>query len=365
MQTNDHEYEFYMINPDHTCKAYLIRPLHSLSIALVDPQLDHLQDYINIIEQNNYTLKYIFDTHTHADHISAAGALREKYKADSPDIVMNQNSKARCVSIKVQDGMVINFEGISIKILDTPGHTSDSISLIIPGKLFTGDVLFLGEAGAGRDDLPGGSPEQHWMSLEKIKQLPGNLTVYPAHEYRGNQPATLSEQMQKNPYLQFTNQEAYLDYINNLELGPADWMKDVIKANYQCTQDLKAAWVPLDSPACETMGTLDPSLENYSVRAISPHILSSMLNKDKDFVLIDVRGENELSGKLGPIPEAIHIPLSAIMNDLSQLLKWYNKKIVTICGSGKRAEIAARMLKKSGFQNVVFVEGGLKKWKDL
>ncbi|MCF2139929.1 MAG: MBL fold metallo-hydrolase [Candidatus Lokiarchaeota archaeon] len=365
MLTKDQEYYFQMINPDHTCKAYLIRPINSSSIALIDPQLEHLQDYIDIIEQNKYTLKYIFDTHTHADHISAAAALKEKYKEVEPDLVMSKYSQVRCVSLKVQDEMEINFEGIPIKILETPGHTLDSISLIILGKFFTGDSLFLGEAGAGRDDLPGGSPEQHWISLEKIKRLPDNLIVYPAHEYRGRQPTTLGEQKQTNPYLKFTNQEAYVEYLSDLVLGPADWMKDVLKANYQCTQDPKSAWVPLDSPACESLGTLDPSLEKYSVKAISPLVFSQILKDNKDYILLDVRSEKELSGKLGTIPEANHIPLSSIMNDISQLLKWRDKKIITICGSGKRAEIAARILKKLGFQNLLFVEGGIKKWKGI
>lgn len=362
MENQNSSYDFTPINPTHTCKAYLIRPENSEEIALVDPQLDHLQDYIDLIEAKNYKLKMVIDTHTHADHLSAAAALREKYESM---LIMGAKAPAKCVTHRVKEGDVISLGDIPMKIIETPGHTLDSISIVLPGRILTGDVLFLDEGGAGRDDLPGGSPELHWQSLEKLKRLPEDLVVFPAHDYRGRTPTTLGVQKQRNEFLKFSNQADFVDFINDLILGPAEWMKDVLKANYQCSQDVKAAWVPLDSPSCEVMGTLDPTLEKYPVEEIEPVSLSEMLEKREDFVFLDVRAKKELDGKFGPLPEAKHIPLSSIMNDVSQLSQWRDKKVVTICGSGKRAKIAAQMLKKSGFSAPGYVVGGLKKWKGI
>lgn len=356
------EYRFESINPHHTCKAYIFGPEGSKAVSLIDPQLDHLDDYIQIITEQGLKLKYIIDTHTHADHISAASALKHRYNAK---IIMGEKAPAKCVDIRVKDQEILDFNGIPMKFITTPGHTKDAISLILPGKIFTGDALFLDEGGAGRDDLPGGNSIDHWNTLQKLLTLPENLIVYPAHDYRGRTPSSLAHQKESNPFLKLKTQEKFVEFLNDLILGPADWMKDVLKANYSCTQDPKAAWVPLDSPSCEVMGTIDPSLEKFQVNSISPETLDQKIRFPEKNVLIDVRSKKELEGKIGRLKEAVHIPLSSIMNDVSQLNPFKEKQIITICGSGKRAKIAAKMIKKSGFQDPVFVEGGIKKWKEI
>ncbi|MHA1721315.1 MAG: MBL fold metallo-hydrolase, partial [Promethearchaeota archaeon] len=101
------EYYFKQINPEHTCKAYLFGPGKSKNIAILDPELEHIQEYLNFIKQKNLNLKYIIDTHTHADHISGAAALKELTNAI---IIMNKNAPAKCVSKHVSDGDIMDFE---------------------------------------------------------------------------------------------------------------------------------------------------------------------------------------------------------------------------------------------------------------
>ncbi|MHA2018493.1 MAG: rhodanese-like domain-containing protein, partial [Promethearchaeota archaeon] len=175
----------------------------------------------------------------------------------------------------------------------------------------------------------------------------------------------LKKQKEKNPFLKLRTKEEYVDFLLELQLGPAEWMKDVLKANYSCTTDPKAVWVPKDSPSCEVLGTLQPGVKEQKVNAISPLELQKKLDMKENFIFIDVRGISELSGKLGKIDDALNIPLTSIMNDVNQLNNFKNKEIVAICGSGKRSVIAAKMLKKSGFNNPVYVEGGIKAWKKI
>lgn len=353
---------FINLNPDHTCKTYLFGPLSSQNVAIVDPELEHLQSHIEFLTEHHLTLKYIIDTHTHADHLSGAAALRDKTGAE---LIMAQNAPALCVSIRVKDGDTIDLEGLSITFITTPGHTTDSISVILPGRILTGDALFLDDGGAGRDDLPGGNSADHWSTLQKLSRLPEDLVVFPAHDYRNRTPSSLHHLKGTNPLFNIQTQEDYIDYLLDLQLGPADWMHDVLKANSSCTRDPKAAWVPIDSPSCEAMGTLDPNVEKQQVDAISPATLQHKLDMNEDFLFIDVRSVGELQGKLGKVDRASNIPLTSIMNDVSQLNQFKEKFIVAICGSGKRSIIAAKMLKKSGFDTPVYVEGGIKAWRSI
>jgi rhodanese-related sulfurtransferase len=252
------------------------------------------------------------------------------------------------------------FGTITVQILHTPGHTEDSMSLVFPDHIFTGDTLFLDDGGAGRDDLPGGNPEAHWESLQRILQLPDDLTVFPAHDYRNRQPSTLGRQKKTNPHLQERTKEEFVRYIEDLRLGPADWMKDVLAANYACARDPKAAWVPVDAPACEVKGTLEKGVNEIEVSAIPPSVLRQKLNAKQPILLLDVREEKELYGELGHIKGIVHIPIGSLAHRLSEIDK--DKEIVSICRSGARAHTAAQILKKARFPSVSVLAGGMIAW---
>lgn len=197
------DYYFKQINPEHTCKAYLFGPVNSKSVAIVDPELEHIDEYLDLLKEENFTLKYIIDTHTHADHLSGAAALKEELKVD---LIMHNKAPAKCVSIRVSNGDQLDFEGLNIKFLETPGHTKDSISIILPGKILTGDSLFLDDGGAGRDDLPGGSSELHWETFQKFLSLPEDLVVFPAHDYRDRKPSSLKKTKKIKSLFKTSNQ---------------------------------------------------------------------------------------------------------------------------------------------------------------
>lgn len=352
--------EVKQLNPNH-CLTYMVKEKSSNEVILIDPVLEHVSQYIEIITKNNLRLTHVIDTHTHADHISGAASLVDKTACV---YVIHKNSPVKCASVKIDENLDYVFAGIPLKIIHTPGHTEDSVCLIVEECIFTGDALFLDDGGAGRDDLSGGHPGKHWESLQKILQLPETLIVYPAHDYRNRQPSTLKQQKLTNPHLKLASKQDYIQYLEELKLGPAEWMKDVLKANYACARDPKAAWIPADSPACEVKGTLGISVNDQNVDGLSVYdFITKLKMSTNSLVLLDVRDEAELNGEFGKIDNVINIPIAKLSSRLDELEKYKDQEIVTICKKGGRAITAAQILKQSNFNNVSYLIGGMSEYR--
>jgi glyoxylase-like metal-dependent hydrolase (beta-lactamase superfamily II)/rhodanese-related sulfurtransferase len=350
---------FEQLNP-HSCKTYVIGDSSSKEVIIIDPVLDHFIDYQKLLELHDLTLVTVIDTHTHADHISSASSLRD---ITGCDYMMHKKAPAGCISDRVWEGVKFKIGKIPVKIIETPGHTEDSISLILPDRIFTGDALFLDDGGAGRDDLPGGDAEKHWKTLRRFKELPENLVVFPAHDYRNRTPSSLAEQKLSNPHLIDRSKEEFIHYIEDLRLGPAEWMKDVLKANYSCARDPNAAWIPADHSACELKGTLAHGVNDLVVDEVLPEKLKSILDSNTRPLILDVREPKELSGKWGRLEGILNIPIEELIGKLSELDAYKNKQVVTVCRSGARAYTAGQILKQSGFSNVSVLKGGMKAWR--
>lgn len=346
---------FKQLNP-HSCWTYLIADENSREAAIIDPVLDHVQDYVALLEKENLKLKQIIDTHTHADHISGSAALKDKTQCE---YLMQSKAAAACPTIRLHDGDKIRLADVPVHVLETPGHTKDSISLVLPDRVLTGDALFLDDGGAGRDDLPGGDPAEHWDSLQKILKLPEFLVVYPAHEYRHRVPSSIGQQKKTNPHLRARSKDEFIRYIQDLKLGPADWMKDVLKANYSCARDPKAAWIPVDVPACEVKGTMSQGANDVIVSKITPADLKDKIKNHKTPFLLDVRDPDECRGELGSIEGAVNIPVVQLSKRLNELEAQKNSPIVTVCRSGGRAHTAAQILLQAGFKQVQVLDGGM------
>jgi glyoxylase-like metal-dependent hydrolase (beta-lactamase superfamily II) len=163
--------------------------------AVVDPSFN-VDAVIRILNDKNFTLKYIISTHGHADHTAGNEKLK---KAFDSKIVSHKLSHANH-DISVVDGDVIRLGTVKIKVIHTPGHSPDSICLLINGKLLTGDTLFVD--GCGRVDLPGSSPKEMYVSLlQKIAKLNGNIEVYPGHDYGSSPNSTIAKERQTNDAL--------------------------------------------------------------------------------------------------------------------------------------------------------------------
>jgi len=348
------------LNP-HACRTYLIGEEGGEEVALVDPVLEHVDDYLRLLEERGLKLTHVIDTHTHADHISGAAALLDRTDCE---YVMAEKAPAQCVTVRLGNGYVGKLGSAEVKVVYTPGHTQDAMSLLVGNGVLTGDALFLDEGGAGRDDLPGGDPAAHWESIQELMRLPEDLVVYPAHEYRGREPSSLEVQKKSNPHLKPRPKEEFVQYIEDLKLGPAEWMEEVLKANYACARDPKAAWIPMDVAACEVKGTLEHGVNDLQVESIGVEELRGRLNSGDGPLLLDVRESEELTGELGHLPGSRHLPIAALAKRLGELEAEKEREIVTVCRSGARAHTAAQIMAQAGFGRVRVLAGGMKAWRE-
>ncbi|NMC07444.1 MAG: MBL fold metallo-hydrolase [Candidatus Lokiarchaeota archaeon] len=344
------------------CKTYLAGASKD-EVIIVDPVLAEAPSYIDLLDKRKLTLTHVLETHTHADHISGAAALKDRTGAV---LVMHEKAPVKCAdaSARVREGDTITAAGLAIQVIHTPGHTKDSACYILPGRILTGDALFLDDGGAGRDDLPGGDPGEHWDSLQKILRLDGSLVVHPAHDYRDRQPSSLSQQKKTNPHLKPRTRDEFIDYITELKLGPADWMKDVLAANYACSMDPKAAWIPADASSCEVKGTMTLGANAQQITAITPRQLKAKLDATDKPIIIDVREAFELEGELGKLDSIVHVPITQLAKQVPKLETYKAKDVVVVCKIGGRSYTGAQILQQAGFTRVSFLEGGMIGWRN-
>jgi glyoxylase-like metal-dependent hydrolase (beta-lactamase superfamily II) len=162
--------------PESGCLAYFVGDPEERSGVMIDPGRD-VTPYLAFLRDGNWRLSGIVETHTHADHLAGHAALHDA--TDAP-IYVSHRSAAQYPHRRLTDGESLAFGREEIRVLETPGHTRDHLTLRVRDKIFTGDTLLLGSC--GRTDLADGSPDLLWESLtDKLLRLPVETEVYPAH----------------------------------------------------------------------------------------------------------------------------------------------------------------------------------------
>ena len=194
--------------------TYLIASAKGREAVIIDPVLENVDEYINILKELNLKLVKVIDTHIHADHITGASRLKQ---ATSCMILMGEHTPAETVEIKVKDEEIIKLDQLEIKALHTPGHTSDSYSFLMDNHLFSGDTLLIN--GTGRTDFQNGSAKDAYNSIfNRLLVLPEETLLYPAHDYNGKKVSSIGNEKKFNPRLQVRNEEEYIEIMNNLNL---------------------------------------------------------------------------------------------------------------------------------------------------
>lgn len=221
-------------DPVSSTYTYLLASGHGREAVLVDPVKEQAHHYLAAIEALDLKLVKAIDTHTHADHITALGDLRE---ATGCVTIMGQFTKAECVSTQVREDDVIDIDGLTLKALYTPGHTDESFSFVLnpaaPEGVFTGDVLLI--RGSGRTDFQGGDPHKSWDSIvNKLFKLPDDTLVWAGHDYKGWMTSSIGEEKRHNPRLAGKTEAEYVDVMRNLNLPNPKLMDIAVPANLAC-----------------------------------------------------------------------------------------------------------------------------------
>jgi glyoxylase-like metal-dependent hydrolase (beta-lactamase superfamily II) len=210
--------------------TYLIADERSREAVLIDPVLERVPSYVELINQLELGLVLALDTHVHADHVTGLGQLRDRLGCAT---AMGAKSRATCVSKKVHDGESIRIGRLQLEAIYTPGHTDDSFSFRLPDRVFTGDTLLI--RGTGRTDFQNGNALAQYDSLfNKLLGLPDETFVYPGHDYNGMTVSTIGEERHHNPRLQVASAEQYAELMNGLELSDPRLMDVAVPANLAC-----------------------------------------------------------------------------------------------------------------------------------
>ena len=200
--------------------SYLIASSKGREALIIDPVLENVKLYINLLKELDLKLVKVIDTHIHADHITGASELN---KETSCSTIMGENSPADSVHIKVKNNEIIDVDNLKIRTIYTPGHTSDSYSFLLGGHLFSGDTLLIN--GTGRTDFQNGNARDSYDSIfNKLLKLPEETLLYPAHDYNGKSVSSIGKEKAFNPRLQIKNVDEYIEIMNNLNLPKPNLM---------------------------------------------------------------------------------------------------------------------------------------------
>jgi glyoxylase-like metal-dependent hydrolase (beta-lactamase superfamily II)/rhodanese-related sulfurtransferase len=307
---------------------------------IIDPVLERVDHYLRLLRELDLKLVKAVDTHLHADHVTALGALRDRTRCIT---VMGEVSSVDVVSMRVRDGDRIRVEGIELDVIHTPGHTDDSYCFRLPDRVFTGDTLLI--RGTGRTDFQNGDPLAQYDSLfNKLLRLPDETLVYPCHDYKGDTVSTIAEEKAFNPRLQVRSAEEYAAIMNNLHLPNPKMMDVAVPANRHI------AFAPAD-PAVTT-ATL--GVEQAATEKNNPGV-----------IFVDLREDAERTAK-GFIAGSVHVPYARLGDVIRPggLLAALaaERRLILYCAFGERSALALQACNDAGIHGVSHLGGGIAAW---
>lgn len=325
------------------CLSYLVGCPDTLGAVLIDPEISQIDRYKALAARDGLHIRYIIDTHTHADHFSAARQLGEIFGAPT---VMHPASPTPYARLRLDDDDMLLVGNLRVRILHTPGHTRNSICVAVEDRVFTGDTLLIG--GTGRTDLPSGDPDQLYDSLfgKLLKFDPATL-VFPGHDYKGRTQSTIGAEIADNPRLQKRDRADFTQMMRELNLAAPTHLTEALRTNM--TGGKTVAQMLAEASAEVPFIAMEELQRRLSGR---PNAL----------LVLDVREEGAF--KAGHIPGAVHLPRGQLELRVNEAIPDPTTRIVTCCEFGKISTLAAATLRDLGFMRATALDGGVKAWKD-
>lgn len=326
------------------CQSYLVGCADTCVAALIDPELRQIDHYIALANKNGVRIRYLIDTHTHADHFSATKELARQLNVP---VVMHRRSPAPFVDMRLADGEMLVLGKLRLTALHTPGHTADSMCLQVEDRVFTGDTLLIG--GTGRTDLPSGDPEQLYDSLfDKLLKLDPALKVYPAHDYKGRSHSTIGDELASNPRLQKRDRADFVEMMRQLNLTMPTHITEALRTNMSGGKTVASL-----------LAQAAASVPFMSLAELKARVEAA---EDHDLIVLDVR-ERDAYEK-GHVPGARLLPRGQLELRVNQDLPDPTRRILACCELGYISTLAAATLRDLGFAHAVALDGGMKAWRE-
>lgn len=325
------------------CQSYLVGCAETCAAALIDPELSQIDRYLVLAARDGLRIRFVIDTHTHADHFSATRQLAHKLGVP---LVMHRLTPALGVDMRVDDGEMLVVGKLRLRVLYTPGHTRDSMCLVAEDRVFTGDTLLIG--GTGRTDLPSGDPNALYDSLfNRLLKLDPALLVYPAHDYKGRSHSTIAQELADNPRLKTQDRQAFVEMMNSLNLTMPTHITEALRTNMS---------------GGKTVGQmLSEAAASVPFMALD-ELLARVQRGDAELVVLDVRERDAYEA--GHIPGARLLPRGQLELRINEELPDPTRRVLACCEFGRISTLAAATLRTLGFQRAVALDGGMKAWRE-
>ncbi len=322
--------------------TYLLASRPGGEALIIDPVLEKVDRYLQLVQQLDLKLVKAADTHLHADHVTGLGALRDRTRCIT---VMGEQTRADVVSMRLADGDRLTIEGLVLNAVYTPGHTDDSYSFVMADRVFTGDTLLIG--GTGRTDFQNGDSRAEYESIfGRLLKLPDATLVYPAHDYKGDTVSTIGEERAFNPRLQVRSASEYADLMNNLKLPDPKMMDVAVPANMK-------------------VGLAQDEIARRGWAVTAPEALRVAGRSDVAFV--DLREAAERA-RHGEIPGSMHLPYPTLAENirpggvLHTLATAAATRLLFYCAYGERSAMAVQAAQDAGLADCRHLAGGLDAW---
>lgn len=311
------------------CRSYVLADPASGQAMAIDVHLDLVEAVAARVKEEGWTLPYVVDTHTHADHPSGAGGLAPRFGSTR---IAHALGKHRGVARHPADGDTLHLGDQVVTVRHAPGHTPDHLVLLAPGVFFSGDSLFIG--GVARTDFLGGDAGVLHDTLQALlKDLDDDTVVYPGHDYEGRTSTTISAERAGNPWLRLGDRAAFVKALTaNPPPRPAN-MDDLLRLNRE----------GLEIPA-----------------TISAAAVAERVRQGGATSIVDVRTGAEFEGE--HVPGSRLIPLDQVESRVEEVMAVPAPRLL-MCRSGQRAGMAREALTRQAVGGLTVITGGIEAYR--